>query len=447
MPPVNAAIADTDVAIIGVDCRLPGANDPAQFWSNLAAGVNSVREIPADRWNWRDYFGDAHEPNKTNSRWGGYVDDVDKFDAEFFRISPTEAELMDPQQRLMLELTWGCLEDAGYLPESLSGSDTGVFVGVGNLDYKELLERKLPTVEGHRSTSNYLSLVANRVSYFLNLRGPSIPYDTACSSSLFAMHYAVQSIVRGEIGMALVAGINVLLTPTNYVAFAKTGMLSPRGQCRTFDAGADGYVRAEGGVLLLLKSLRRAVDDRDRIHGVIKGTAVNHSGRSQTLTSPNAFAQSHVIQEAYLRAGVSPDRVSYVEAHGTATPKGDPLEINGLKRAWRHLEKRYAVKVEAGSCGLGSVKTNIGHTESTAGVAGVLKVLLAFRHRQLPGLMNFERVNPSIDLDGSPFYLVTSLTDWRGPPRAAGEPLFAGVSSFGFGGTNAHAVLSSYSAQ
>jgi len=437
---------DTGIAVIGMDCRFPGARDAEQYWGNLVGDVDSIREIPPDRWDWRRYYGDPREPNRTNSRWGGFIDDVDKFDSEFFHVSPAEAQLMDPQQRLMLELCWGCLEDAGYLPEKVAGSATGVFVGVGGLDYRELLEATLPTVEAHRSTGNYLSLVANRVSYFLNLRGPSMPFDTACSSSLFAIHCAAQSIRSGECEMALVGGINILLRPTTFISFGKTGMLSPEGRCKTFDAAADGYVRGEGGGVILLKSLRKAIEDGDSIHGVIRGSAINHGGKSQTLTSPNAYAQSQVIQDAYKRAGIAPDRVSYVEAHGTATPKGDPLEVSGLRRAWRNLEKHFSVKVAPGTCGLGSVKTNIGHLETAAGIAGVIKVLLAFRHRQLPALVNFKRPNPAIDLDGSPFYLVNRLRDWQpleGAQADAGE-LVAGVSAFGFGGTNAHVVLQSW---
>jgi acyl transferase domain-containing protein len=435
-----------DIAVIGIDCRFPGAGDAAQFWSNLAGGVNSIREVPPGRFDWRRYFGDPREPNKTNSKWGGFIDDVDKFDSDLFHVSPTEAQLMDPQQRLMLELCWGCLEDAGYLPGSLAGSATGVFVGVAGLDYRELLDAKLPTVEAHRSTGNYLSLVANRVSYFLDLRGPSLPCDTACSSALFALHYAAQSINSGESDMALVAGINIILTPTTFISFAKTGMLSPTGQCRTFDASADGYVRGEGGGVILIKSLQKAIADGDHIYGVIKGSAINHGGRSQTLTSPNAFAQSQVIQDAYKRAGIAPDRVSYIEAHGTATPKGDPLEITGLKRAWRYLERHFKVKAGERTCAIGALKTNIGHLETASGIAGVIKVLLAFKHRKLPPLVNFSQLNPNIELGGSPFYLVTELQDWQAyrQPGEEAQALVAGVSAFGFGGTNAHVVLQSY---
>jgi len=446
----TSSVEDTDVAVIGMDCRFPGARNAAQFWENLLQNVNSVREIPPDRWDWSAFYGNPHEVNKTNSKWAGLIADLDKFDAGFFHVSPAEARLMDPQQRLMLELSWGCLEDAGYLPASLAGSHTGVFTGVANLDYKELLEQNLSTVDAHRSTGNFLSLVPNRVSYSLNLRGPSMPFDTACASSLSALHAAVQSINCGESSMALAGGVNALLTTTHFISFAKTGMLSPSGQCRSFDAGADGYVRGEGAGVVLLKSLRNAIRDDDNIYGVIKASAVNHGGKSQTLTSPNAYAQSQVIQDAYKKARIPPDRVSYIEAHGTGTPLGDPLEINGLKRAWRHLAKHFSSTTEDNSCALGSVKTNIGHLETAAGIAGIIKVLLAFKHRTLPALANFRQINPKISLDDSPFYLVTQQQPWNalkranGTPAAADEPLIAGVSSFGFGGANAHVVLQSY---
>jgi len=439
-------VADTDIAVIGLDCRFPGAHDAARFWENMLGNVNSVREIPADRWDWRLYFGDPQEPNKTFSKWVGSIEDLDKFDADFFHISPAEARLMDPQQRLMLELCWGCIEDAGYAPAGLSGSDTGVFIGAANLDYKELLEQSLATVEAHRSTGNLLGLIPNRISYFLNLRGPSMVFDTACASSLFAVHAAVQAINSGESRMALAGGVNALLTPTHFISFAKTGMLSPTGQCRVFDAEADGYVRGEGAGVVLLKSLRNALEDEDSIYGIIKGSAVNHGGKAHTLTSPNAYAQSQVIQDAHKRACMAPTSVSYIEAHGTGTPLGDPLEINGLKRAFKYLGKHFGTETGKGTCGLGSVKTNIGHLETAAGIAGVIKVLLAFEHRTLPGLANFRRINPKINLDGSPFYLVTQQQQWRGVTgeSAAQESLVAGVSSFGFGGANAHVVLQSY---
>lgn len=432
---------DNDAAVIGIACRFPGANDPETFWDNLINGRVGVREVPADRWDWRDYYGDPREPNRIQSKWGGFIDDVDLFDNDLFRISPPEARVMDPQQRVMLQMMWSCLEDAGYPVSKIGGTETGVYVGVAGLDYRELLGVHQPVVEAHRSTGNYLSLVPNRVSYFFDLRGPSIPYDTACSSSLFALHAASQALRNGEIQNALVGGINILINPVATIAFAKTGMLSAQGLCRTFDAGADGYVRGEGCGALMLKRLGDARRDGDRIYGVVRGSALNHGGKAQTLTSPNPYAQSQVIFDAYTRAGISVDRISYIEAHGTATPKGDPLEIVGLKRAWRQLERAFSIRAEHYSCGLGSVKTNIGHLEPASGIAGVIKVLLAFQHRQLPALATFERVNPQINLDDSPFYLVTEPRDWQ--PKTPDNVLTAGVSSFGFGGTNAHIVLQS----
>lgn len=433
---------EDDVAVIGMSCRFPDADDPDQYWDNLIQGRVSVREVPPDRWDWREFHGDPSAPNRIQSKWGGFIDAIDQFDGDFFRISPTEARVLDPQQRLILQLTWSCLEDAGYLPSDLAGTDTGVYVGVSTLEYRELLTQYQRVVEAHRSTGNYLSLVANRVSYYLDLRGPSLPFDTACSSSLFAMHYASEALRRHEISMAVVGGINILACPITVISFAKTGMLSPTGRCRTFDASADGYVRGEGGGVLLLKRLADALRDGDRICGIIKGSALNHGGKAQTLTSPNAFAQAQVIHEAYAKAGIPVDRISYIEAHGTATPKGDPLEITGLKRAWRNLERTFSVKAAPQSCGLGSVKTNIGHLESASGMASVIKVLLAFRHRKLPALANFKQLNPQIHLDeASPFYLMTEPRDWE--PTTPDGVLTAGVSAFGFGGTNAHLVLQS----
>jgi len=439
---MDTRAGDADVAIIGMSCRFPGADGPEAYWDNLMQGRVDISEVPPDRWDWRDYYGDPREPNRIQSKWGGFLDNVDLFDGDFFRVSPTEARTMDPQQRLILQLAWSCIEDAGYLPADLAGTDTGVYVGVAGMDYRELLAMRQKVVEAHRSTGNYLSLVANRISYFLDLRGPSMPFDTACSSSLFAMHYAAQALRQGDIGMALVGGINILMCPITVVAFAKTGMLSPTGRCRTFDASADGYVRGEGGGVLLLKRLADARRDGDHIYGVVKGSALNHGGKAQTLTSPNPFAQAQVIHEAYSKAGIPVDRVSYIEAHGTATPKGDPLEITGLKRAWRHLERTFSVRASPRSCGLGSVKTNIGHLETASGMAGMIKVLLAFKHRRLPALANFRELNPQIHLDeDSPFYLVTEPRDWE--PDTPEGVLTAGVSAFGFGGTNSHVILQS----
>ncbi len=435
---------ETDIAIIGMACRFPGAADYHQFWQNLVSGVDSVTEIPPDRWDWRAYWGDPlTEPNKTNSRWGGFIDDVDKFDASFFNISPREAELMDPQQRILLELSFACIEDAGYRPSALSGSKTGVFTGSCNYDYKELQERYGSQIEGHLLTGTANTIVPNRLSYHFNLHGPSVSVDTACSSSLVALHQAVQAMEHDECQLCLVGGINILVSPERYIPFSKLNMLSPTGRCRTFDRQADGYVRGEGAGVILLKRLDQALADGDQIYGIIKGSAVNHGGQARTLTSPNAFAQSQVIVEACQRAGVLPTTINYIETHGTGTPLGDPIEIHSLKRAVGKLCKELEQEPQVGYCGLGAVKTNIGHLEAAAGMAGMIKVLLAMKHKKLPGINHFSDLNPRIKLADSPFYLVEESKNWEAVTNETGKvwPRRAGVSSFGFGGTNAHIVV------
>ncbi len=433
--------AHDDIAVIGMACRFPGAADYHEFWRNLRDGVFSVTEVPADRWSKEAYYSPRRtDENKTVSKWGGFIDDVDKFDAPLFKISPREAEMMDPQQRIALELAWSCIEDAGYAPSDLRGGDIGVYIGVANYDYKSLVER-LPLIEAHISTGVHTSLVPNRISFEFDFKGPSVAIDTACSSSLVALDEAVHAMRRGDCVAALVGGVSVLCSPTHFVSFSKTGMLAPDGVCRTFDARADGYVRGEGAGLILLKPLQQALRDGDAIHGLIKGVGVSHGGRAQTITSPNPFAQSQAIMKAFRNARVSPASVNYIEAHGTGTPKGDPIEINALVRAYSSLARQGDIVLSERSCGIGSVKTNIGHLEPSAGIAGVIKVLLAMKHRTLPPLLHFTSLNPRVKLDSSPFYLVTQTQAWQigrdGVRRA-------GVSSFGFGGVNAHVLLEDY---
>ncbi|MFS0518813.1 SDR family NAD(P)-dependent oxidoreductase [Nostoc sp. UIC 10607] len=433
------------VAIIGMACRFPGAKDYHQFWNNLEKGINSITEIPSTRWDIEKFYSsNPDELNKSISKWGGFLEDADKFDPMFFGISPREAKLIDPQQRLMLELSWSCIEDSGYSPTNLSGTNVGVFVGVCNFDYKELLEKHQDHIDGHTSTGTYTCIIPNRISYFFNFHGPSVPVDTACSSSLVAIHQAINALKEKECKLALVGGVSVLSTPTYYISFSKLGMLSPEGQCKTFDAKADGYVRGEGAGVILLKPLRNAIKDKDRIYGVIRGDAVNHGGAARTLTSPNAYAQSQVIRSAYTKASIPPNTVSYIEAHGTGTPLGDPIEINGIKRAFTQLYQQYGIRqFNELYCGLGAVKTNIGHLEAAAGIAGVIKVLLAMQHKKLPKIINYEQLNPRIKLDNSPFYIVEETKDWQQLRTKEGEfiPRRAGVSSFGFGGVNAHVIL------
>ncbi|MCZ8519623.1 MULTISPECIES: SDR family NAD(P)-dependent oxidoreductase [Paenibacillus] len=435
---------ENDIAIIGLACRFPGAQNAEEFWENLKAGRSSIEEIPKSRWDWETYWGDPQkERNKSSSKWGGFIQDADLFDPGFFGLSAREVEATDPQQRIMLQLAWACLEDAGVVPSRVSGQNIGVYMGVFNFDYKGLQESKERTIETYHSIGTASAVIANRISHYFNFKGPSFPIDTACSSSFNAIHSAAQSILLGECSMALAGGVNLILTPTRHISFSKAGMLSPTGSCKTFDDSADGYVRSEGAGTVLLKPLQQALEDGDSIYGVLKGSAVNHNGRTHTLTYPNPQAQADVIVEAHRRAGIPVESVSYIEAHGTGTPKGDPLEFQGLQKAFEELGSAAGQALSKNYCGLGSVKTNIGHLESAAGIAGVVKVLMSMKHKQLPGLAGFRKLNHRIAIEESPFYMVDSLREWNPPLNREGLPYprRAGISSFGFGGTNAHVVL------
>ncbi|MFC5475609.1 SDR family NAD(P)-dependent oxidoreductase [Paraherbaspirillum soli] len=429
-----------DVAVIGIACRFPGANDHHTFWANLAERKASISLVPSNRWDWEAYWGDSRtQINKSLSKWGGFIEHVDTFDNQFFGVLPKVAQSMDPQQRIMLELAWSCLEDAGIPPSQLRGRKVGVIVGVFNHDYKELQESGDASIEAHNSTGTATAIIANRVSHHFDFRGPSIPIDTACSSSLNAIHSAIQAMEYGDCEMALAGGINLMLTPTRHISFSKMGMLSPTGTCKTFDDSADGYVRGEGAGLLLLKPLDKALSDGDSIYGVIKGSAVNHCGATYTLTYPSPQAQAEVIVAAHERAGIPVDSVGYIEAHGTGTPKGDPIEFEGLLTAFRALADKQDLRLGNAFCGLSSVKTNIGHLEAAAGVAGTIKVLMSFKHRTMPALHNFTALNSKISIADTPFYILSDTQEWG--RQHADQPRRAGVSSFGFGGTNAHLVL------
>jgi acyl transferase domain-containing protein len=438
---------DGDIAIIGMACRFPGADDYNQYWANLSEGLSSVREVPPNRWD-KDacYSADPREKNKSVSKWGGFVDGVEYFDADFFGVSAREAEVMDPQQRLMLEQAWACIEDAGYDPKAFSGSRTGVYIGVFTFDYRDRLGKLLDTIEGHVSTGTHTALIPNRVSYFLNLHGPSLPIDTACSSSLVALHKAAHAIRRGECDHALVGGVSVLCSSTHFISFSKTGMLSPDGSCKTFDERANGYVRGEGAAMVLIKPLKQAIRDGDRIAAVLRGSAVNHGGRARTVTYPGSLAQSNVIAAALREANVPVSTVNYVEAHGTGTPKGDPIEVEGLKLAFTRVAEERGEMLGDNFCGLGSVKTNVGHLESVAGMAGLIKAILCMRHQALPKLVHYQQLNPRISFDGSPFYIIDTARPWPALSDAAGRtiPRRAGISSFGFGGVNSHVVIEEY---
>ncbi|MFB7391621.1 SDR family NAD(P)-dependent oxidoreductase [Streptomyces sp. NPDC056191] len=412
------------IAVVGMSCRLPGAATPEEFWQLLADGRSAVGQVPAGRWQ--------EEPAEEAARRGAFLDEVDRFDAGFFGISPREARAMDPQQRLTLELCWEALEDAGIVPETLRGRPAGVFVGAIADDYARLLHgHGTATIGAHSFTGLHRSLIANRVSYRLGLNGPSLTVDTGQSSSLVAVHLAAESLRRGESEIALVGGVHLNLAPESAVAAARFGALSPTGRSHTFDARADGFVRGEGGAIVVLKPLDRARADGDVVLCEIRGSAVNNDGGGASLTSPSTRAQTEVLRAAYRRAGVTPDRVGYVELHGTGTRVGDPVEAGALGTALA------AGRPAASPLLVGSVKTNIGHLEGAAGIAGLVKTVLSLAHRRIPPSLNFTRAHPDIPLDELRLGVVQEPTPW---PEATG-PAYAGVSSFGMGGTNCHVVL------
>ncbi len=442
---VSRGADERAVAIVGISGVMPGSEDLAAFWKNLEEERDLISEIPADRWDWRVYAGEAADgANRTNVRWGGFMPGLDLFDPLFFGISPREAELMDPQQRLLLQNVWRAIEDAGERPSSLAGSKMGIFLGVSTSDYGDLLREQSSGIGTHGSTGMAHSVLANRISYFLDVHGPSEPIDTACSSSLVALHRAVEAIRSGACETAIAGGVNALLSPTLFIAFAQAGMLSEDGRCRSFDRSANGYVRGEGVGALFLKPLSAARRDGNPVYAVVRGTALNHGGRASSLTAPNPRAQSQLLVEAFEDAGIDPFTLGYVEAHGTGTPLGDPIEVNSLKQSFSSWLERHGGKRPAGArCGIGTVKSNIGHLEAAAGVAGVLKVLLAMKHRRIPASLHVKEVNPQIRLEGTPFEVVVKMREWEPLRDESGRelPLRAGVSSFGFGGVNVHVVL------
>lgn len=445
-PRSHTAPEDADpIVIVGQSCCFPMAGDADAFWDNLITGRDCISRIPEERWSWQDLDGDPRqEPTRTNIHWGGFIDRVFEFDPLFFGISPREARLMDPQQRLMLTHAWKAIEDAGHAPESLAGKKVGVFVGTSSSGYREMIGEDSGS-EGYVATGAVPSVGPNRISYLLDLHGPSEPVETACSSSLVALHRAVQAIRSGDCDMALAGGVNTIITPEAHINFAKAGMLSADGRCKTFSAAANGYVRGEGAGMLFVRKLSDAERDGDPILAVLRGTAINHGGHANSLTAPNTQAQADLLTAAYANAAIDPCTVGYIEAHGTGTALGDPVEINALKYAFRSL-RQPEVRFDGTGCWLGSVKTNIGHLELAAGVAGVIKVLKQFEHRKLAPSLHCEEINPYIDLGGSPFGIVREARDWQPVRDESGSalPLRAGVSSFGFGGVNAHAILEEY---
>ncbi|MEU4116049.1 beta-ketoacyl synthase N-terminal-like domain-containing protein [Kitasatospora sp. NPDC028055] len=413
------------IAVIGLSCRLPGAPDPDSFWNALINARSAVSEAPADRWR-RD------EPLAEDIRFGGFLDGIDLFDADFFTISPREAAATDPQQRLLLELGWEALEHAGLLPAALAGTPTGVFVGAILDDYAALTDR-LGTagIDRHTLTGTQRGIIANRLSYVLGLRGPSLVVDSGQSSSLVAVHLACESLRRGESAIALAGGVNLNLLADSTLRVLRFGGLSPDGRCHTFDDRANGYVRGEGGGLVVLKPLDDALADGDRIRCVILGSAVNNDGASEGLTVPSAAAQGEAVRAACRQARVSPADLQYVELHGTGTRVGDPIEAAALGEAVG------AVRPAGDPLLVGSAKTNVGHLEGAAGIVGLLKTALSLEHRLLPASLNHERPNPDIPTEALNLAVVRETRPWPDPRRR----LLAGVSSFGVGGTNCHVVL------
>ncbi|MFD7453048.1 amino acid adenylation domain-containing protein [Kitasatospora sp. NPDC059827] len=417
-----------DIAVIGVDGVFPNAANPAELWRVLTDGQDCLREVPASRWDIDAYYGTEGEPGTVYLRRAGFVDGLTDFDAGFFRLSPAEAQWIDPQQRHLIQSAWRALEDAG--PAGREQTSTGVFVGASYQHYRDMVVGEV--VETAAGLGNHNAILANRLSHFLDLRGPSMTIDTLCSSSLVALHTAVRSLRSGECEQAIVAGVHLGMSPQYFQLGSRLRSFSPSDAIRPFDAAADGFVPGEGVVSVVLKPLTAALRDGDRIRGVIRGSAVNHGGRTSGLTVPSSGAQEDVVLAALRDAGVSPDTIDLMEAHGTGTGLGDPIEVEGLTRAWRRYTDR------AQFCALGSVKSNIGHLEPAAGLAGLVKVLLAMEHGTIPPSLHLRRPNDHVKFEGSPFYLADRALDW---PRGGGRVRRAAVSAFGMGGVNAHVIV------
>ncbi|HLF24789.1 MAG TPA: beta-ketoacyl synthase N-terminal-like domain-containing protein, partial [Anaerolineae bacterium] len=432
--PASAAMPRPErepIAIIGMSCRFPGARNPEAFWQLVSEGIDAIGEVPADRWDIDAFYDPTPStPGKVYTRTGGFVEQVDQFDPAFFGISPGEAASMDPQQRWALEVTWEALESTGRAPEQWAGSRTGVFIGISNIDYSALLLSDPARMNVYVGTGGAHCITANRLSYLLDFRGPSLIIDTACSSALVAIHLACQSLRSGECDAAVAGGVNLVLAPEPTVAYCQARMMSVEGRCKAFDADADGYARGEGCGVVILKRLSEALADGDPIVALVRGSAVNQDGRTNGMTAPNGLSQQAVIREALENAGVSPAQIGYVEAHGTGTPLGDPIEAQALAAVLGREPASYP-------CYFASVKTNIGHLEPASGIAGVIKVALSFQHGEIAPHLHLKQLNPLISLEGTRLVIPTERCPWPAEAR----PRMAGVSAFGFGGTNAHVVL------
>jgi acyl transferase domain-containing protein len=417
------------VAIIGMGCRFPKAENPGSFWDLLRNGIDAIAPVPANRWDIDRFYHPERIPGKIITRYGGFIEGLDRFDADLFGVSPEDAQRIDPQQKLMLQVAWEALADAGIVPASLSGTSAGVFIGISKSDHNRAIYGDLELVGPNNISDSSLSIVANRLSFCLQVNGPSMAIDTTCSSALVALHLACQSLRSGESELAIVGGISLNLTPDEFIVLSLSGLLSPDGRCKTFDAKADGYGRGEGCGVVVIKLLNEAIANGDNILAVIRGSAVNHNGLSNGLTSPSGLAQQAALGKALANAGVSGDRIGYVETHGTGTPLGDALEVKSLKAKLKSDRP----------CWLGSVKTNIGHLEAASGIASLIKTVLCLKNQEIPPHLHFQQLHPYISFKGTNFKIPTEVQPWQDE----GESRLAGVSSFGIGGTNAHIILES----
>ncbi|PCC69160.1 Phosphopantetheine attachment site [Nannocystis exedens] len=420
------------VAVVGIGCRFPGAPDPAAYWQLLRAGRHAIVDVPPSRWDAAAlYDADPQRPGRTLCRSGGFLPAVDGVDWRALRLSPREARAIDPQHRLLLEVAWEALEDAGLPLEAVAGSRTGVFVGATWNDYARMQSRDRDRLDGYAAAGTPLAFAANRISYTFDLRGPSVALDATCSASLVALHQACQSLWSGDSTLALAGGVNLILAPDSAIIMSKAGVLSARGLCRALDADGDGFVRGEGAGLVVLK-LRSQLVASDRVYAFVRGVAINHNGRGPWIMAPRAEAQTAAIRDALARAAVDPADVDYVELHGTGFPQGDATETAALGQALGGAAR-------SRPCAVGSVKTNLGNLEPAAGIASVIKVCLALHHAELPPTLHLRRVNPAIDLAGLGLAAQTELTAWPARER----PRLAAVTTTSFSGVNAHAVLAS----
>src|SRR5581483_11439730 len=425
-----ALVMAEPIAIVGMSCRFPGgSDDPESFWELLRSGADAVTEIPRDRWDVDRYYDPAPGvPGKMYTRHGAFLRQVDQFDPQFFGIAPREAQHMDPQQRLLLEVSWEALERAAIAPSTLGETKTGIFVGVMHQDYAQLT-RALDQIDAHTASGNGSSVVSGRLAHILGTQGPALTIDTACSSSLVAVHLACQSLRNHECDVALAGGVNLILSPVTTIVECSSRMLSADGRCKTFDASADGFGRGEGCGVVVLKRLSDVVAARDNVVALIRGSAVNHDGHSSGMMVPNGQSQAKVIRAALANGGVDAAQVSFLETHGTGTALGDPIEMEALRSV-------FGARPQSDPLIIGAVKSNIGHTEGAAGIAGLMKVALALQQREIPPNVHFRNPSPRIEWESTPVRVPTEPLSWTASGRR-----IAAVSSFGYSGTNAHVVL------